>query len=168
MRCAGLDCEIRICKKGTLLCTNCGGGHSAAHKSCPALKAKNQNVFHQKQQNFHADVLLSRQKHQLDEIVSLKEQVSEIAQLKADFIALKNELAEVKEQNKCYEKKPRVHNLFYFSHQNTKDQEEICFIVRREADKVFSYPSEQTTDAHLPILPTSATRTPHLQHHQPW
>ena len=50
VRCAGPDCEIRNCKKGTLLCSNCGGGHSAAHKSCPALKAKNQNLFHQKQQ----------------------------------------------------------------------------------------------------------------------
>ena len=49
VRCAGPDCEIRNCKKGTLLCSNCGGGHSATHKSCPALKAKNQNLFHQKQ-----------------------------------------------------------------------------------------------------------------------
>ena len=50
VRCAGPDCEIRNCKKGTLSCSNCGGGHSAAHKSCPALKAKNQNLFLQKQQ----------------------------------------------------------------------------------------------------------------------
>ena len=63
VRCAGPDCEIRNCKKGTLLCSNCGGGHSAAHKSCPALKAKNQNLFHQNQQKSHADVLISRQKH---------------------------------------------------------------------------------------------------------
>ena len=81
-----------------------GGGHSAAHKSCPALKAKNQNLFHQKQQKSHADVLISRQKHQLVEIISLKEQVSEIAQLKSDFLALRTEFAEVKEQNKRDEK----------------------------------------------------------------
>ena len=118
MRCAGPDCEIRNCKKGTLLCSNCGGGHSAAHKSCPALKAKKQNLFHQKQQKSHADVLISRQKHQLDEIISLKEQVSEIAHLKSEFLALKTELAEVNEQNKRYEKKTeQAHNLFYFSHQ---------------------------------------------------
>ena len=112
VRCAGPDYEIRNCKKGTLLCSNCGGGHSAAHKSCPAPKAKNQNLFHQKQQKSHADVLIFRQKHQLDEIVSLKAQVSEIAHLKSGFLALKTELAEVKGQNKRYEKK------FYFSHQN--------------------------------------------------
>ena len=47
-----------------------------------------------------------------------------------------------------------------FHTKNTKAQEEICFIVRREAEKVFSYPSEQTTDAHLPILHSSATHTP--------
>ena len=80
---------------GTLLYSNCGGGHSAAHKSCPALKAKNQNLFHQKQQKSHADVFISRQKHRLDEI----------AHLKSEFLALKTELAEVKEQNKRYEKK---------------------------------------------------------------
>ena len=73
VRCAGPNCEIRFCKKGTLLCSNCVGGHSAAHKSCPALKAKKQNVFHQKQQKSHADVLISCQKHQLNEIISLKE-----------------------------------------------------------------------------------------------
>ena len=38
--------------------------------------------------------------HQLDEIISLKEQVSEIAHLKSEFLALKTELAEVEEQNK--------------------------------------------------------------------
>ena len=114
VRCAGPDCEIRNSKKGTLLCSNCGGGH----KSCPALKAKNQNLFHQKQQKSQADVLISHQKHQMDEIISLEEQVSEIAHLKSDFLALKTELAEVKEQNKRYEKKTeRAHNLFYFSHQ---------------------------------------------------
>ena len=40
-----------------------GGWQGAAHKSCPALKAKNQTLFRQKQQKSHADVLLSRQKH---------------------------------------------------------------------------------------------------------
>ena len=65
VRCAGPDSEIRNCKKGTLLCSNCVGGHTAAHKPCPVLKAKNQNLFHQKQQKYHADVLISRQKHQL-------------------------------------------------------------------------------------------------------
>ena len=43
VRSAGHDCEIRNCNKGTLLCSNCGSGQSAAHNSCPALKAKNQN-----------------------------------------------------------------------------------------------------------------------------
>ena len=38
VRCAGPDCEITNCKKGILLCSNCGGGHSAAHKSCTVLK----------------------------------------------------------------------------------------------------------------------------------
>ena len=140
VRCAGPDCEIRNCKKGTLLCSNCGGGHSAAHKSCPALQAKNQKLFHQKQQKSHADVLISRQKHQLDEIISLKEQVCEIAHLKSDFLALKTELAEVKEQNKRYEKKlSELITYSIFHTKNTKAQEEICFIVRREAEKVFSY-----------------------------
>ena len=103
VRCAGPDCEIRNCKKGTLLCSN-----------CPALKAKNQNLFHQKQQKSHADVLISRQKHQLDEIISLKEQVSEIVHLKSEFLALKTELAEVKEQNKRYEKKLSEHEPILF------------------------------------------------------
>ena len=161
VRCAGPDCEIRNCKKGTLLCSNCGGGHSAAHKSCPALKAKNQNLFHQKQQKSHADVLISRQKHQLDEIISLREQVSEIAHLKSDFLALKTELAEVKEQNKRYEKKlSELITYSIFHTKNTKAQEEICFIVRREAEKVFSYPSEQATDPGSSTLSTSATHTP--------
>ena len=161
VRCAGPDCEIRNCKKGTLLCSNCGGGHSETHKSCPALKAKNQNLFHQKQQKSRADVLISRQKHQLNEIISLKEQVSEIAHLKSEFLALKTELAEVKEQNMRYEKKwSELITYSIFHTKNTKAQEEICFIVRREVEKVFRYPSEQTTDAHLPILPTSAAHTP--------
>ena len=68
-------------------------------------RLKSQNLFHQKQQKSHADVFISRQKHQLDEIISLKEQVSEIAHLKSEFLVLKTELAEVKEQNKRYEKK---------------------------------------------------------------
>ena len=54
VRCAGPYCDIRNCKKGTLLCSNCGGGHSAAHKFCPALKAKKTNLFQQKQQKYHA------------------------------------------------------------------------------------------------------------------
>ena len=158
MRCAGPYCEIRNCKKGTLLCSNCGGGHSAAHKSCLALKAKNQNLFQQKQQKSHADVLISRQKHQ---IISLKKQVFEIAHLKSKFLALKTELAEVKEQNKRYEKKLSELIIYSIFHtKNTKAQEEICFIVRREAEKVFSYPSEHTTDSHLPIPLTSAIHTP--------
>ena len=158
MRCDGPVCEIINRKKGTLLYSNCGGGHSAAHKPCPALKAKNQNLFHQKQQKSHADVLISHQKHQLDEIIPLKEQVSEIAHLKSEFLALKTELAEVKKQNKRYEKKlSELITYSIFHTKNIKAQEEICFIVRREAEKVFSYPSEQTTDAHLPILPTSYT-----------
>ena len=66
-------------------------------------RLKTNIYFHQKQQKSHADVLISRQKHQMDEIISLKEQVSEIAHLKSDFLALKTELAEVKEQNKRYE-----------------------------------------------------------------
>ena len=87
VRCAGPDCEIRNCKKGTLLCSNCvgGGGGSLVQ---PALKAKKQNLLRQKQQKSPADVLISRQKHQLDEIVSLKAQVSEIAHLKSEFLAL--------------------------------------------------------------------------------
>ena len=161
LRCAGPDCEIRNCKKCTLLCSNCGGGHSAAHKSCPALKAKNQIFFYQKQQKSHADVLISRQKHQLDEIISLKEQVSEIAHLKSEFLALKTESAEVKEQNKRDEKKlSELITYSIFHTKNTKAQEEICFIVRREAEKVFSYPSEQATDPGSPTVSTSATHTP--------
>ena len=163
MRCAGPDCEIRNCKKGTLLCSICGGGHSAAHKSCPVLKAKTQNLFHQKQQKSHADVLIFRQKHQLDEIISLKEQVSEIAHLKSDFLALKTELAEVKEQNKRYEKKlSELITYSIFHTKNTKAQEEIYFIVRREAEKVFSYSSEQATDPGSPTVSTSHTPTPSL------
>ena len=72
---------------------------SAALKSCSALKAKTKIHFTK-----NADDLISRQKHQLDEIVSLKEQLSEIAHLKSEFLALKTELAEVKEQNKRSEK----------------------------------------------------------------
>ena len=54
-------------------------------------------------------------------------------------------------------KTERAHNLFYFSHQKHKAQEEIYFIVRREAEKVFSYPSEQATDPGSPTVSTSAT-----------
>ena len=82
-----------------------------------SLNAETQNLFHQKQQKSHADVLISHQKHQLDEIISLKGQVSEIPHLKSEFLALKTELAEVKEQNKRWEKTEQAHNLFYFSHQ---------------------------------------------------
>ena len=97
----------------------------------------------------------------LDEIISLKEQVSEIAHLKSEFLALKTELVEVKEQNKRYEKKlSELITYSIFHTKNTKAQEEICFIVSWEAEKVFSYPSEQTTNAHLTIPPTSATHTP--------
>ena len=75
--------------------------------------------------------IISRQKHQLDEIISLKEQVSEIAHLKSEFLALKTELAEVKEQNKRYEKKlSELITYSIFHTKNTKAQEEICFIVR--------------------------------------
>ena len=96
----------------------------------------------------------------MDEIISLREQVSEIAHLKSDFLALKTELAEVKEQNKRYEKKlSELITYSIFHTKNTKAQEEICFIVRREAEKVFSYPSEQATDPGS-TLSTSATHTP--------
>ena len=47
-----------------------------------------------------------------------------------------------------------------FHTKNTKAQEEICFIVRREAEKVFSYPSEQATDPGSSTVSTSATHTP--------
>ena len=88
---------------------------------------------------FAADVLISRQKHQLDEIISLKEQVSEIAHLKSEFLALKTELAEVKEQNKRYENNlSELITYSIFHTKSTKAQEETCFIVRREAEKVFS------------------------------
>ena len=111
VRCAAPDCEIRNCIKGTLLCLNCVGGYSAAHKSCPKQKS-------------HADVLLSRQKYQLDEIVCLKEQVSEIAQLESEFLALKNELAEVKDQNKSFEKK--LSELIAYSIFHTKNTKRNC------------------------------------------
>ena len=117
--------------------------------------------FTKKHQKSHADVLISRQKHQLDEIISLKEQVSEIAHLKSEFLALKTELAEVKEQNKRYEKKlSELITYSIFHTKNTKAQEEICFIVRREVEKVFCYPSEQATDPGSPTVYTSATHTP--------
>ena len=144
MRCAGPNYEIKNCKKGTLLCSNCGVGHRAAHKSCPALKAKKQNLFHQKQQKSHADVLIPLSKTSVDEIISLKEQVSERAHLNSEFLALKTELAEVKEQNKRYEKKlSELITYSIFHTRNPKAQEEICFIVRREAEMVFGCPSEQ-------------------------
>ena len=97
----------------------------------------------------------------MDEIVSLKEQVSEIAHLKSEFLALKTELVEVKEQNKRYEKKlSELITYSIFHTKNTKTQEEICFIVRREADKVFIYLSEQATDPCSPTVSTSAAHTP--------
>ena len=43
---------------------------------------------------------------------------------------------------------------------NTKAQEEFCFIAGRGADRVFSNPSEQTTDVPLPILPISVPNMP--------
>ena len=82
-------------------------------------RLKTKNYFTKNNKKSHADVLLSRQKHQLDEIVSLKEQVSVIAQFKPDFIALKNELAEVKEQNKRFEKKLSeliTYSIFHTKH----------------------------------------------------
>ena len=47
-----------------------------------------------------------------------------------------------------------------FHTKNTKAQEEICFIVRREAEKIFSYPSEQAIDPGSSTVSTSATHTP--------
>ena len=47
-----------------------------------------------------------------------------------------------------------------FHTKNTKAQEEICFIVRREVEKVFSYPSEQATDPGSPTVSTSVTHMP--------
>ena len=47
-----------------------------------------------------------------------------------------------------------------FHTKNTKAQEEICFIVRREAEKVFSCPSEQATDQCSSTVSTSATHMP--------
>ena len=44
-----------------------------------------------------------------------------------------------------------------FHTKNTKAQEEICFIVRREAEKVFSYLSEQATDPGSPTVSTCHT-----------
>ena len=129
-------------------------------------RLKKKHLFHQKQQKSH-DVLISRQKHRLDEIISLKEQVSEIAHLKSEFLALKTELAEVKEQNKRYEKKLSELITYYIFHtKTTKAQEEICFIVRREVDKVFSYPSEQTTGAsNSTYLCDSYTHTYNITNH---
>ena len=90
-----------------------------------------------------------------------KSRVCEIAHLKSDFLALKTELAEVKEQNKRYEKKlSELITYSIFHTKNTKAQEEICFIVRREAEKLFSYPSEQATDPGSSTVSTSATHTP--------
>ena len=116
-------------------------------------RLKTKIYFTKKQQKSHADVLIFRQKHQLDEIISLKEQVSEIAHIKSEFLALKTELVEVKEQNKRYEKKLSeliTYSIFYTK--NPEAQEVICFIVRREAEKV--------TDPGSPTGSTSATHTP--------
>ena len=122
-------------------------------------RLKTKIYFTKNNKKSHADVLISRQKHQLDEIVSLREQASEIAHLKSEFLALKTELAEVKEQNKRYEKKlSELITYSIFHTKNTKAQEEICFIVRREAEKVFSYPSEQATDPGSSTVSTSKSR----------
>ena len=64
-------------------------------------------------------------------------------------------------------KKSELITYSIFHTKNTKAQEEICFIVRREADKVFSYPSEPITDARSPILPTSTPHTFTHTQHQP-
>ena len=100
VRFAGPECEIKNCKKGVFLSSNSGGGHNAAHNA--ALKAKHQNLFQQNQQKSRADLLLSRQKHQLGEI-------SEIDHLNSEFLTLKTEFADVKEQNKRYVKKLSEH-----------------------------------------------------------
>ena len=69
MRCAGLDCEVWDQIVGV------GRVHPTSH-----IEHSSGN-----QQKSHADVLLSR--HQ---ILSLKKQVSEIAQLRTEFLALKS------------------------------------------------------------------------------
>ena len=72
------------------------------------------------------------------------------------------------EQNERYEKKlSELITYSIFHTKNTKAQEEICFIVRREAEKVFSYPSEQATDPGSPTVstytPTPSLPTPQIQ-----
>ena len=63
------------------------------------------------------------------ELAKIKEGISRIDQ---------TELAEVKEQNKRYERKlSELITYSIFHTKNTKTQEENCFIVRREAEKVF-------------------------------
>ena len=100
----------------------------------------------------------TKKTHQLDEVISLKEQVSEIAHLKSEFLALKTELPEVKEQNKRYEKKmSELITYSIFHTKNTKTQEEICFEGRQIG---YSF-------IHLNRLLMRIFQF-YLQHHQPW
>ena len=93
-------------------------------------------------------------------------QPTSLAQLKSEFLALKTELAEVKEQNKRYEKiLSELITYFIFHTKNTKAQEEICFIVRREKRYSVIHLSTllmRISLFHPPLRPI------HLQRHQPW
>ena len=127
-------------------------------------KAKNQNLFHQKQQNSHADLLISRQKHELDEIISLKEQVSEIAHLKSKFLAMKTELAEIKEQSKHHEKKlSELITYSIFHTKNTKRSASLSEGRQKRYSVVHLCKLLMRISLSLPPL-----RLIHLQRHQPW
>ena len=149
VRCAGPDCEIRNCKMGTRFYSNWGVGKVQPTSLVQHSRLKTKIYFTKNNKNLMLTFL------------SPVKNISEIAHLKSEFLALETELAEVKEQNKRYEKKLSELIIYSIFHtKNTKAQEEICFIVRREAEKVFSYPSEQATGPGSSTVSTSATHTP--------
>ena len=147
VRCAGPDCEPKQCKTGKNFCANCGNGHSAAHKSCPAYRTNQKNRLIAKKQETYTKTFNSQQKDQMGEINVLKDQISEIAQLKSSILALEKSVDELKQKNNDYEKKMcELVTYSIFHTKMTRNQDEICHIVRREATKIFGNPTDTITD----------------------
>ena len=86
----------------------------------------------------------------------------EVPVLMQDYICVQTRTSKIhgRDTRKYVKKLSELITYSIFHTKNTKAQEEICFIVRKEAKKVFSYPSEQATDPGSSTISTSATHTP--------
>ena len=84
VRCSGPNCTVGDCKKPQRKCANCGGGHSAAMKTCPERKKQMREFYlREKSKTYTSNLnskLMSQQKDQMDQNDFLRKRAQDLTQ----------------------------------------------------------------------------------------